>query len=219
MAKVEPETVHRRLANAEFLASDDMPFFEDLRVAVLSLLGPDETIEFPKFYEARSWSKLYAIYLGLKQRDRRRDAKAEEEAKAKQTTTPGTSITWQSYLAYRAQLLESKRRDEIDSVELEYLGIQPNDLDSPTIDDPQQKAMYGFAPHPQWEERGWRISQALGHWQQAGPVEKANIPHALATRRLERTVEKLALRVQQLEERLGLTLTGQPVTDKTASFH
>jgi hypothetical protein len=219
MSRMPIEAANRRLQSVRFMSGPvDKDLFDDLVAQTLAFLAPGEKVDdsLPTNYvAAEAWNQWYRMYCTLKARAAKRQAEAEAQA-APQVDT----ASWPRYLEERSELLELRRRGTIDDAVLEYVGLKKSDFDAPTNDDTEQRAKYGFSPRKDWQEVAWRIREAIHHLNKMTRAERENVPHALAVRKLERTTEKLAARIQQLEEHLGLTLTGNTAPEDTnAAFH
>jgi hypothetical protein len=97
-------------------------------------------------------------------------------------------------------LLILKKQDQISDAELDYIGILPGDLDSPTANNPEQVAMYGFSPRPDFIAVSCRIGSALDKWRDMTEAKRSFIPYVMEFRAdLRHSVERLGAEIEKLK--------------------
>lgn len=198
MTPGDHENINVRLRDQQFITHPaDIEFHRRLCLTILQLAGPDSDLanQLPRATEAHAWSRAYAIYQTLKNREKR--PPSPEKLAQIDTARVMANIDrwWNDYLRQRLEFFELVRRDEIDNRTAIYLGLQAGDLESPANEDPEQ-VQHGFVRHPAWQQRAMRISEALNKWRDMSKVEKIAIPQVMAARNEN---EKLKARVALLE--------------------
>jgi hypothetical protein len=180
-----PEHSNRRLEGKQFLQSGDVVFFDELIVAIKGLApAQDHVSQFlPDANAMGAWDRAYSIYSALKNRPPR---------KAEAWPNPDTAITNKKccdYLVQHVELSELIGR-QIDQPTYEWLGLKPDDLQSPSDKGGYTDSRYG-GRHPMWGERAERISRALGTWRALSQEDKRRLPILFAINDLQKRVAAL----------------------------
>jgi hypothetical protein len=192
------ECNHVRLRNYAYLTHPaDIEFHRRLCLTIVSLAGPDSDLatRLPRATEMHAWSRAYAIYQSLLNREKRSPSPEKIAQIDAARVMANINLWWNTYLRQRLEVFELVRRDEIDNQTALYLGLKPGDLDPPNNPDAEQ-SQHGFERHPQWQERASRISDALSRWRDMSATEKVAIPQVMAARA---EIQKLQVRLASIE--------------------
>ena len=211
------EAANRRLANAPFLQSRDMQFYDRLCLEIQQLSHPGESIPLPDPAEMGAWERAYAVYEKL------RDRAVAEEQRAVQHNQAfaADQREWDDYVNSREQVLQMLQRGIFDeSTLVEHLDVQlPDDLASPTpapqivrphetlcptmqtgkISDckcaarrTEEHKPNGFGPDNRpldWGARSSRLSAALRWWGALGAEARDAIKTQRALKKLQQFKE------------------------------
>ena len=174
-----PEAANRRLANAAFLQTRDLQFYDRLVLEIQQLSHPGESIPIPDSAEMGAWQRAYALYEKL------RDRAVVEESRAVRNNeaVAAYEAQWNQYIQDRESVLAGLRADVFDEFTLrEHLGLEKHDLDPPTTPETNK---YGSNRHPQWFDRANRLSSALRAWHALSGEEKRTLRQMRVSRKLE----------------------------------
>jgi hypothetical protein len=158
------------------MAFTDFPLFDRLVAEILRMQGPDDKWPIPDPAAAGSWDRAYARYRFLLDHEAREQYAARPQAEAHAAEEP----RWAAFLENRDSTLAALNRGAIDWELMEYLGVKPNDLDEPGV--PPNK--YGSRRHADWENRAWRLSDALSTWRCLSSEERRVLRYQIIERRL-----------------------------------
>jgi hypothetical protein len=179
-----PEAANRRLANAAFLQTRDLQFYDRLVLEIQRLSIPGENIPLPDPVEMGAWQRAYACYETL------RDRAALEESRAvlHNQAFAADQREWNDYVSDREQVLRMLQRGVFDEDTLtEHLDVKlPGDLASPTTAETDR---YGSSRHPEWRERATRLASALRWWDALDTQARTAIKQERALKRLQQFKE------------------------------
>jgi hypothetical protein len=206
-----PEHANVRLAGREFLYSADLPAFDRLIIAIRGLAPPEDNVDqfLPSSNEMHGWDKGFAIYQALK----RKPAKREEVWTDSYSRI--TSQKWSEYLVNHAALAELVGR-QITASTYEYLGLQPDDLQSPSDNGGETDSRYG-GRHPQWGARADRISAALNTWKHMSADERQRLPLTITVRKICAALVESEKREVELEKRVAALEAQNSIPNKGAN--
>jgi hypothetical protein len=174
-----PEAANRRLANAAFLQTRDLQFYDRLVLEIQRLSHPGENIPLPDPAEMGCWQRAYACYETL------RDRAAVEEHRAVQRSQAFRDYErdWNQYIQDRESILAGLRADVFDEFTLiEHLGLQKDDLGDVLVKGRNRDGEYR---HPDWVKRADRLASAIRWWHALSGEEKRTLRQMRVVRKLE----------------------------------
>jgi hypothetical protein len=204
---IDLPAINMRYGHKEFLAgAADESFFQHLINEINGLARPDETLELPSFQEAGAWTKGYALWQALKQRQQRVVAKVKaEEDSEEQRQARASAREWQSYCNSREALLDYGRRHvALWSYLFEHLGLEPDDLREPIPPEDHVDAVFG--KYSDWRAVAGRIYSASVKLANMKSEDLDAVPERVAAQRRDRAIERRLTALEQqylaLESRL-----------------
>jgi hypothetical protein len=178
----------------QYLAGDaSKNLFDHLVMAVRALTEPNDEVVLPSWTEPYAWRRTYKVYRFLKQRQ------ANKPPEMPDPFVSNFAASWTAYIRNRQEFLQLIRRDEINNTDALFFGLQPHDLDEPTVNNPDEVARVGIARHPEWRSRAARVETALAKWEGMSAAEKAAVPQIMLARRAVARTKELEQRLSTLE--------------------
>jgi hypothetical protein len=180
-----PEHSDRKLSGVQFLQSRDVPFFNELLVQIRSMAPEGDHVDqfLPDANAMGAWDRAYSIYTALKRKPVRTEGRADN------SYSQVTNKAWCDYLVQHVELSELVGR-QINEATYRYLGLQPDDLQSPTDNGGYTDSRYR-GRHPDWGSRAERIASALRTWRALSHEDKRRLPLVFAINDLLQRVAAL----------------------------